>query len=903
MIRKIISIITIKSVPTQPNHPNLTNHTMHVKIVGFKCHLDASYDFENDTMVLLKGVSGAGKSTVLQAIFWALYGSMRGIYNNSGQMKKCSVTLQINQLIIYRQKRPELLRVTIVPLPNPNPTTQPTQSPQPERTYVDTVAQKIIDQAFGSKTLWKSCSYVTQKERCSLLSGSAADRLTLLNQLSFDQDNPKEYIIRIDQELKEINKKFIETQAVFTTELKLYTDQLALRPITVTLNDQDIKTLDLSITNLQSESQKLYNEVLSHERNIGSYNMITTQIKQGEIKLSRLVEMDNITNGIPYTTENYNTDISNLTNQLSNTKEQLSIVSKYNNLKNQINNIQSQIDNYQSQKTKLDNDINGISIGTNTIKTTLSEFGYNFTNPIPATSQMVWETQQKETSRTQYINQCQNLGIEYDQNTSQTITQTVNRLQEEILSAQTINHQINTYNQLKGLEQQLDILDTNQTLLNPGHISELETSKHKIAIEISELQKGLELLQCPECSKSLRYVGGGLVPGGRDPVDPIQITRKQTEYQNLTNKIVTIRSGINILTQISNARKQLEGVDMDKIINITNPSNISNHNNLISQLTRIQIVPEPKYSSEYLGLIVDYNTKVSSLTNLRSQRDSIQTNITNLFNQLNSIKLPNVPSLDITNLNNEINKLNTSINQLHSKHQNSQIQIATRTQLVNNINNLKTQQSTIEASLNPTIKTVYETTNQLLEQNKTKHSEALYSQSMVTKQVNLTTNRQEVINTQEDLVGLERLKQNAINVECKQLQDTVDIINHSLEEVLPLFFNEPIKMTLQLYKILKTKKQVKPGLNIVIKYGSVEYDNINLLSGGEGDRISLGLVLALNQVSNSPVVLLDECISSLDGVMKETCITAMKEMSGKTIICVDHEAVEGYYDKTIIVAH
>ena len=90
-------------------------------------------------------------------------------------------------------------------------------------------------------------------------------------------------------------------------------------------------------------------------------------------------------------------------------------------------------------------------------------------------------------------------------------------------------------------------------------------------------------------------------------------------------------------------------------------------------------------------------------------------------------------------------------------------------------------------------------------------------------------------------------------------------------------------------------------VNSSIKYKGVEYDDIKQLSGGEGDRISLALILSLNQVSSSPIVMLDECISSLDGTLKEACINSMKTLSGKTIICVDHEGVEGYYDKTIEV--
>ena len=49
--------------------------------------------------------------------------------------------------------------------------------------------------------------------------------------------------------------------------------------------------------------------------------------------------------------------------------------------------------------------------------------------------------------------------------------------------------------------------------------------------------------------------------------------------------------------------------------------------------------------------------------------------------------------------------------------------------------------------------------------------------------------------------------------------------------------------------------------------------------------------------------MLDECISSLDGALKESCIKAMKTLGNKIIITVDHEGVEGYYDKTISVFH
>jgi len=104
-----------------------------------------------------------------------------------------------------------------------------------------------------------------------------------------------------------------------------------------------------------------------------------------------------------------------------------------------------------------------------------------------------------------------------------------------------------------------------------------------------------------------------------------------------------------------------------------------------------------------------------------------------------------------------------------------------------------------------------------------------------------------------------------------------------------------------LYKKIKSKKDVsKPGLNLEISYKGFTYDNINLLSGGEGDRISLALLLALNSVSNSPIILLDEAVSSLDSTLKESCITAIKSIPNKTVICVDHDdTLEGFYDSVL----
>ena len=145
-----------KSSPQLKQNDLYHKGMMKLRLFGFRTHLDSEFEFKEGNLIMLKGPSGIGKSTILTAIFWVLYGGLNHIYNhNASASKKCFVSLEMLErqppLVVYRQKRPELFRVTLYP------------GTEKEQNYEDKVAQEYIDKEFGNRDVWQACSLYSSR--------------------------------------------------------------------------------------------------------------------------------------------------------------------------------------------------------------------------------------------------------------------------------------------------------------------------------------------------------------------------------------------------------------------------------------------------------------------------------------------------------------------------------------------------------------------------------------------------------------------------------------------------------------------------------------------------------------------------------------------------------------------
>jgi ABC-type Mn2+/Zn2+ transport system ATPase subunit len=77
---------------------------------------------------------------------------------------------------------------------------------------------------------------------------------------------------------------------------------------------------------------------------------------------------------------------------------------------------------------------------------------------------------------------------------------------------------------------------------------------------------------------------------------------------------------------------------------------------------------------------------------------------------------------------------------------------------------------------------------------------------------------------------------------------------------------------------------------------------IDNLSGGEYDRCALALFLTFNKLSKTPILLLDEALSSLHSESVNDIVDTIKEcIQPKTVLITLHQCNTGIFDQVINV--
>lgn len=135
---------------------------MKLQLTNFKCWEKKEFDFDVNSFVLLSGTSGCGKSTILNAINWVLYGVGSKIITFG--KTTCNVKLVYKKMVIERNKRPNYLVFN--------------------NKYRDDSAQSMINDVFGKS--FDVSGYMTQNHTKSFVFMRPMEKLHFIEKIAFN---------------------------------------------------------------------------------------------------------------------------------------------------------------------------------------------------------------------------------------------------------------------------------------------------------------------------------------------------------------------------------------------------------------------------------------------------------------------------------------------------------------------------------------------------------------------------------------------------------------------------------------------------------------------------------------------------------------------------------------------
>ena len=133
-----------------------------LSLKNFRCWENQTFTFKDRGIILLSGISGKGKSTILNAILYIITGNMKNIVTVGKD--KLEVTLEIDDMIITRSKQPTRFFVK-----------------KNNIIYEEDEAQILINDLFGSD--FKHTSYIDQDNIYSFVYLSPESKMTFLRNL------------------------------------------------------------------------------------------------------------------------------------------------------------------------------------------------------------------------------------------------------------------------------------------------------------------------------------------------------------------------------------------------------------------------------------------------------------------------------------------------------------------------------------------------------------------------------------------------------------------------------------------------------------------------------------------------------------------------------------------------
>jgi len=889
---------------------------MKILLRNFRKYKEINLNFENGK-TLLSGSSGAGKTTILNAILWILFGGMKNVENPEN--KKTYGELLLNNVKIIRSKHPKTLEVIV------------------DNTIYsgEIIGQNKINDIFGNKITWLTTSYISQGNRNYLLTTSNNERFDILKSILFNE-NTNLYLDKISDKIIESNKQLEKLKYIYDIDNNNFKE--SYKASNINLKNVNIKNLSLlnnKLHQLNEVFQSLISNKSLNDKLKIKKSLLSSELAQINIELEtlpssfdvlqheqsvnqyKLFMINNISKELYDSVTNSVDDIIKSKQKLNYLQSYISSIKIYDLPHIDIS--QEDIDEIKEFEiiSKKINDLPIIegsfsleeAINQQNLKHTLNNFKppkYNFeytkNYDLSSVKDKLKQLLLKQDKRTEQIKKIQ----KYDK-----------KLVDERIKL--IQHILNNQDNIKILKRRNEL----ESYIKSHPIEDNLDNK---IIEIREKILSSNSLICPCCNSFLLYKNNELVSINVKSKSSLDINFLQSRLNEL-EKMLKYSNTLDMYNYELNNLPQIN-------IDITNVS-LLNQEQIIKLNKELYVLQNIEWIDDVSTDIIFYSTLENDIQYnlihnkiIKNYPTPDQVYSINERNELiSSLKQPRIKNisysqaLDIYNNNKNriiVDKsksesssiiksspyINLSQEALFYIKNNKWVDIDTNLLNIDfhslkeqkyHYDNLIKRKKSILSELNDIVVDEDLDTNiNKLEKNISTIKSKIYDTSTYIKFFDIKNkliNDKTLINNLETKISkFVELKSIALKLENDILHNAINTLNNLLYENCSKMFEEPISIRLELLK------NNKASISINIFYKGLDYD-ISMLSGGEMDRISLGLTLAFNEISSSNILMLDECLSSLDSRNKENALKCLN--SQRMIIVCDHEAVEGYYEHVI----
>lgn len=820
---------------------------MRLVLCNFRCYENATFDLGENGVTLISGASGAGKTTLMMAIDFCLFGAgtklqMHGKKTCSVELTMCNPENGDVELKVYRQKGPNRLVVN--------------------EKYEDDAGEAVVQGYFGK--IFSSISYIPQNIRKSFILLTPAEKLEFLETFAFAGVD----IGAVKSRAKALVKKYQEEHTKILGGLDVARASIGPEPPLTTLSilgkDQTVENVEKVRENRE---KRLKNSKILAKRAENTIAQLSQRIRDTSVFVALKNEREQ---SLATTTDNIHTKTSEL-GKIS--QENPTVVKNWKNNLEQLKN--------QRQYTEIIRDLEAK-------KTQLEQLKKDELDQIA-----------------EQMNACDLVINDEDMSVVRTEIERLTVVLKNQERAREIQAKIN----LLG-----EHVDTGSL---EGSLRETEENASSCAEKLALVKYARQLettrVECPKCNAGL-YMSNGVL------VEIAPNAEKESSQEN----VETLEKMCSVL------RKTLEKTR--QTLNNTRASNASLAN-LHAELAKLKDIGDANTKTELARL----KARLCEMENAYSTKSALE-------RKLDS----GIFSPTITTLEKSVKKLGEKASSLAPISLDSLAilsedelsdKIAKADKLADRVNMLETQirelsisQSVIGRGLETLIREHVQkwgdekTLDVLAHEKKTLETDlqnfCTESETLLKQLSELETWKSakgihdahvRMCDQLQEMETHERLLRDRYSAACTMrdkileaesiaITNMITSINTHAAVYLEYFFpDNPINVRMTPFKETKDNAS-KPQINVEIDYRGMEHD-MNMLSGGEQSRVVLAFTLALAEIHNSPLILLDESTASLDQELTGCVVDALREnFNGKLVLLIAHQVVQGAFDTVVKLA-